>query len=98
MEQGRSDVTQHYCAGDSSGDGATPEIALGHCQLIFLTAFETGFEPGGKTSRWLDRGKVSEEQKRASDFRVVLRTALALSEMSLHANQLDTGERIVYEG
>jgi hypothetical protein len=98
VEQRGSYVAEHYCAGESSGNGPTPKIALGHCELIFLAAFETGLEPGGEICRWLNGGKVSEEQERTPDFRVVLRTALAFSNMSLHANQLDTGEGIVYEG
>ncbi|HEX6626481.1 MAG TPA: hypothetical protein VF105_00880 [Gemmatimonadaceae bacterium] len=71
---------------------------MSHRQLFFLTMPQTHFEPRGEIRRWLNRRKVSEEQQRAADFRVVLRTALAFSHMSLHANQLDTGERIVYEG
>jgi hypothetical protein len=97
MEQRSPDVAKHYCAGQSSGNGTTPEISLGQCQLIFLATLETGFEPGGKICGRLNGGKIPEEQERSPDFRVVLRTALALRDVSLHAYELDTGERIVYE-
>jgi len=46
---------------------------------------------------WLDGRKVSEKQKRAADLGILLRTALAFSNMTLHADQLDTSESIVYE-
>jgi hypothetical protein len=46
---------------------------------------------------WLDGRKVSEKKKRAADFGILLRTALAFSYMTLHTNQLDTSESIVYE-
>jgi len=69
-----------------------------HGQLFFLTVPQAHFKTRGEIRRWLDGRKISEEQQRAANFRVVLRTALAFSDMSLHANQLDTGKRIVYEG
>jgi hypothetical protein len=46
---------------------------------------------------WLDGRKISEKQKRAADFGILLRAALAFSNMALHADQLDTSESIVYE-
>jgi len=71
---------------------------MGHRQLLFLTMFETGFEPGVEVRRRLYGGKVSKEQQCPTDFRVMLRTTLAFSDVSLHANQLDPGEGVVYEG
>jgi hypothetical protein len=46
---------------------------------------------------WLDGGKISEKQKRAPNFSILLRTALAFRNVTLHADQLDTSEGIVYE-
>ena len=46
---------------------------------------------------WLDGRKISEKQKRAADFGILLRTALAFSNVTLHADELDTSKSIVYE-
>jgi len=65
--------------------------------MVAVTFPETRFESLGKARGWLYTGKVSEEQKRSADLRIVLRTVLTLSEVPLHANQLDPGENIVYK-
>jgi len=66
-------------------------------ELLGLTLFEARLQPIGEIRRRLDRRKISEEEKRPADFRILLRTALAFSEMTLHANQLDTSDGVVYE-
>jgi hypothetical protein len=99
MEQGRSDVSQHQHAGNRRRDGATPEIALRRSEQIVVFAIpETRFEPLGKVSRWLYGREISEQEKRAADLCIMLRAAFALQKMSLHANQLDTSQGIVYKG
>jgi hypothetical protein len=65
--------------------------------MLALTVFEARFEPFRETRGWLNDWKVSEEQERAAYPRIMLRAALAFSKVPLHANQLDTGEGIVYE-
>ena len=55
------------------------------------------FEPLREVRGWLDGGEISEKEKRAADFRILLRAALTFSNVSLHANQLDTSEGIVYK-
>jgi hypothetical protein len=54
-------------------------------------------QPIREVRGWLDGRKISEKQKRAADFGILLRTALAFSNVTLHANQLDTSKSIVYE-
>jgi len=66
-------------------------------EMFGLTLFEPRLKAIGEIRRWLYARKISEEEKRPSDFRVVLRAVLAFPEMSLHANQLNTSEGIVYE-
>lgn len=96
--QRRPDVSQHGGARECRRDCATSEIALCGCQQVVAVTFpETCFEPLGKVRRWLYTRKVSEEQKRSADLRIVLRTILTLSEVPLHANQLDPGKGIVYK-
>jgi len=65
--------------------------------MAAVTFPETRFETPGEIFGWLYARKVSEEQKRSADLRILLRAALALSEVSLHANQLDPGKGIVYK-
>jgi hypothetical protein len=66
-------------------------------ELFGLTLFEPCFKAIGKIRRGLYGREISEEEKRPADFRILLRAALALCEMSLHANELDTSEGVVYE-
>jgi hypothetical protein len=66
-------------------------------ELFGLTLFEPRFQAIGKIRRRLYRREISEEEKRPADFRVLLSAALAFSDMSLHANELDTREGVVYE-
>ena len=99
MEQGRSDVSQHQHACNRRRDGATSEIALRRSEQIVVFAIpEARFEPLGKVRGWLYGGEVSEQKKRAADLCIVLGAAFTFQEMSLHANQLDTGQGIVYKG
>ncbi len=99
MEQGRSYVSQHYRAGYCCCDRATSEVALGRNeQIVVLGAPETSFEPLGKVRGWLYRREVSEQEKGTADLCVMLRAAFTFRKMSLHANQLDTSESIVYKG
>jgi hypothetical protein len=65
--------------------------------MLALTVLEARFKPLGKTRGWLNDWKVSEEQERAAYSRIMLCAALAFSKVPLHANQLDTGQGIVYE-
>lgn len=65
--------------------------------MVAVTFPETRFESLGKVRGWLYARKISEEQKCSADFRIVLRAALTLSEVPLHANQLDPGKGIVYK-
>jgi hypothetical protein len=96
--QSHSYVPKHGSAGECRRDCATSEIALGGCQQMAAVTFpETRFEAPGEIFGWLDARKVSEEQKRSADLRIVLRAVLTLSEVSLHANQLDPGKGIVYK-
>jgi hypothetical protein len=91
-------VPEHGGAGECRRDSATSEITLRSCQQnAAVTLPDTRFEAPGKIFGWLDAGKVFEEQKRSADLRIVLRAALTLSEVSLHANQLDPGKGIVYK-
>jgi hypothetical protein len=65
--------------------------------MVAFTFPETRFEPLGKVSRWLYARKISEEQQRSADLRIVLRAVLTFSDVVLHANQLDPGKGIVYK-
>ena len=95
--EGRRDVPDHDQARQSSGESPKPEVALRACQLLLVTNLQSRLEPLGKACRRLNRGKVSEDKKRPANLCVVLRTAFTFSSMPLHADQLDTGERIVYK-
>jgi hypothetical protein len=91
-------VPEHGSAGECCRDCTTPEITLSSCQqMVVVTFSETRFEAPGEIFGWLYARKVSEEQKRSADLRIVLRAVLTLSEVSLHANQLDPGKGIVYK-
>jgi len=99
MEQSRSDISQHQHTGHCRRDGATSEIAL-RCseQVVVFAIPEARFQPLGKIGGWLYGGEISEQEERAADLCIVLGAAFTFHEMSLHANQLDTGEGIVYKG
>ena len=98
MEQHRTYVSQHYRAGYRCGDRAASETVLRrHEQIVVLAAPETRFEPLGKVRGWLYRRQVSEQEKSTADLCIVLRATLTFHKMLLHANQLDTSERIVYK-
>ena len=99
MVQCRRYVSEHCRTGERRCYRAAPEIPLrGGQQMVTFTLFETRFEALGKARGWLYRRKISEEQKRSADPRIVLRTVLTFSNVSLHANQLDPGKGIVYKG
>ena len=92
-------VAEHGGAGQRCGDCSTPQIPLrSGQQMVTFTFPETRFEAPRKVGGWLDTGKISEEQQRSANLGIVLRAILAFSEVTLHANQLDSGEGIVYEG
>ncbi len=98
MEQCCSDVPQHQHAGYRRCNGASSEIALRrHEQVVVLTVPETRFEPLRKIRGWLYRRQISEKEEGTADPCIMLCAALAFHEVTLHANQLDTGEGIVYE-
>jgi hypothetical protein len=65
--------------------------------MVAVTFSETHFESLGKVRGWLYARKISEEQKRSADLRIMLRAVRTLSEVPLHANQLDPGKGIVYK-
>jgi hypothetical protein len=65
--------------------------------MVAMAVQQTRFESLVETRGRLYGRKISEEQKGAADPGVVLRAALAFSNVSLHADQLDPGEGIVYE-
>ena len=91
-------VTQHSRAGECRRDCATSEIVLrGGQQMVAIALFKTRFEPLREIRGWLYGRKISEEQKRPADLRIVLRAVLALGKVPLHANQLDPREGIVYK-
>ncbi|MEO8578766.1 MAG: hypothetical protein ABI469_00870 [Gemmatimonadales bacterium] len=62
-----------------------------------MRLFKARFEPLREASGRLYGREVPEDQECTADLRIVLRAALAFSDMTLHANQLDTGEGIVYK-
>jgi hypothetical protein len=63
-----------------------------------LAVPETRLEPSGKIRRRLDGREIPEQEQSAADLRILPRASLAFRQVSLHANQLDTRESIVYEG
>ena len=65
--------------------------------MVVLGASEARFEPSEKIRGRLYRRKVSEQKKSTANLRIVPRAAFALNQVPLHANQLDTGESIVYK-
>jgi len=95
--ESRADVAQHDHAREDGGKGAKSQVALGMHQLLAMAFLQARFEPMGKVCRRRDRRQVSEEQQRPADLGIVLRATLAFSNVPLHANQLDTGQRIVYK-
>jgi hypothetical protein len=92
-------VSEHGGTGHRSRDRATPQIALSGREQVFTLSFPTKpyMQPLREVRGWLDGRKISEKEKRAADFGILLRTALAFSNVTLHADQLDTSESIVYE-
>ena len=98
MVQRGTYISEHHCAGERCGNRATPEVALRRGQQMFAVTFlETRFEPFGEIRGELYGRKIPDEKERSSDLCVVLRAALAFSNMPLHPNQLDPGKGIVYE-
>jgi hypothetical protein len=92
MIEGRSDVSQHDSTCQRRRNRAKSEIAL--CdgqQAIVVTLPQTGFESAGKIRGRLNGGKIPEQQESPTDLGVMLCAAFTLSEMPLHANQLDPG-------
>jgi hypothetical protein len=92
-------VSKHGGTGQRSHDCPASQVALGGREQVFALSFPTKprVQPLREVRGWLDGRKISEKQKGAADFRILLRAALAFSNMTLHADQLDTSESIVYE-
>jgi len=65
--------------------------------MVAVTFPETRFESLGKVRGWLYARKISEEQERPADLRIMLRAVLTFSKVPLHANQLDPRKGIVYK-
>lgn len=98
MIKRRPDVSQHDSTCQRCCNRAKSEIALcGDWQTIAVTFPQTSFESARKIRGRLYGRKISEQQEGPTDLGVMLRAALTLSEMPLHANQLDPGQGIVYE-
>ena len=92
------DVSEHDSACQRCCNRAESEIPLcGRQQTIAVTCPQTRFESTRKIRGRLYGRKVSEQQEGPTDLGVMLCAALTLSEMPLHANQLDPGQGIVYE-
>jgi hypothetical protein len=88
----RPDVPKHDGTRQRRCNCAKPEIALcGGQQAIVVTFPQARFESAGKIRGWLYGRKISEQQERPTDLGVLLCAAFTLSEMPLHANQLDPG-------
>ena len=96
-EQRRSDIAEHDYAGECRCDGSVSQISLGMHQLLVLTLSEPRFQSVGKSRGGLNAGKIAKQKERSADLRILARTILTFSEMSLHADQLDTSQRIVYK-
>jgi hypothetical protein len=92
-------VSEHGGTGQCSGDRTPSQVALGSREQVFALSFPTEpcMQPLREVRGWLNGRKISEKQKRAADFGILLRAALAFSNVTLHADQLDTSESIVYE-
>jgi hypothetical protein len=58
--------------------------------MVALTLSEACFQSLGEACGWFYGRKISEEQKRPPNLGIVLRAALAFSQVLLHANQLDS--------
>jgi len=65
--------------------------------MVAFTFSETRFESLREARGQFYGRKISEEQKRSPDLGIVLRAALALSKVPLHANKLDPRQGIVYK-
>lgn len=92
-------VSKHGGTGQRSRDRAPSQVALGSSEQMFALNFPTKacVQPLREARGWLDGRKISEKQKRAADFGILLRTALAFGNVTLHADQFDTSKSIVYE-
>jgi hypothetical protein len=92
-------VSEHGGTGQCSGDRTPSQVALGSREQVFALSFPTEpcMQPLREVRGWLNGRKISEKQKRAADFGILLRAALAFSNVTLHTDQLDTSESIVYE-
>jgi len=92
MIERRPDISQHDSACQRCRDRTKSEIALcGSQHAIVVTFPQTRFESAGKTRGRFYGGKISEQQEGPTDLGVMLCAAFTLSEMPLHANQLDPG-------
>lgn len=92
MIERRADVSQHDSTCQGCRNRAKSEIALcGGQQTIAVTFSQTRFESAGKIRGRLYGRKISEQQESPPDLGVMLCAAFTLSEMPLHANQLDPG-------
>ena len=98
VKRGR-DIPEHRRTGQRSRNRPTSQIALRRFKQMPALGFslKASVQPLREIRGWLNGRKVSEKEKRAADFGILLRTALAFSYMTLHADQLDTSESIVYE-
>jgi hypothetical protein len=98
VERG-GDISEHRGTGQCSRNRPAPQIALRRFKKMPTLGFplKSSVQPFREIRGWLNGRKISEKEKRAADFGVLLRTALAFSDMTLHADQLDTSESIVYE-
>jgi len=93
-----ADIPDPDDTGESCGKSTDSEVSLAVGELLGLALSETLLEPVGEIGRRLYCRKIPEQKQRPTDLGIVLCTGVTFSEMSLHADQLDTGERIVYEG
>ena len=92
MIKRRPDVSQHDCTCQRCRDRAKSEIALrGGQQTIAVTFSQPRFEAAREIRGRLYGRKISEQQEGPTDLGVMLCAALTLSDMPLHANQLDPG-------
>jgi len=99
MVERHSYISQHHRACYSCGNSTTSEVTLRRDEwTIVVRGTETCFEPSGKVGGRFYLREVPEHEKCTPDLCIMLRAGLAFRDMPLHANQLDTGEGIIYEG
>jgi hypothetical protein len=93
-------VSKHGGTRQRSRDRAASQVTVRSRKQSFALNFPTKacMQPLREVSGWFDGGKISEKEKRAADFGILLRTALAFGNVTLHTDQLDTSKGIVYEG